>query len=127
MYEEWLCAESTKALHSLWLELSWLEGLELTNKHKVTGKMNAPHVPRALCVCITLSLLITASVASVNTSDPQPPVPEDDVLENKKIELFDGVSVKIPKSEDRDRKMLSLEINTGKDVETGKFIINNNL
>lgn len=84
--------------------------------------MNAPHVPRALCVCATLSLLITASVASADLNDSQPPVPEDNVLENKKIELFDGVSVKIPKGDDQDGKMLSFEINTGKDVETGKFI-----
>lgn len=89
--------------------------------------MNALHVPRALCVCITLSILITVSAASVNQSEPLPSVLEDDVLDNKKIELFDGVSVKIPKSEDSDRKMLSLEINTGKDVETGKFITINNL
>ncbi|XP_026315696.1 uncharacterized protein LOC113227042 [Hyposmocoma kahamanoa] len=82
--------------------------------------MNALHVPRALCVCVALSLLITVSAASVNQSEPLPSVLEDDVLDNKKIELFDGVSVKIPKSEDRDRKMLSLEINTGKDVETGR-------
>lgn len=104
-----------------------MEGLELTNKHKVTGKMNAPHASRALCVCAALSLLITACAASANLNDPQPSVLEDDILENKKIELFDGVSVKIPKSEDHTGKMLSFEINTSKDVETGKFLIINNL
>lgn len=100
-------------------------GLELANKHKVTGKMNAPHVSRALCVCATLSLLVAASVASVDLNNSQQPVPEDNVLENKKIKLFDGVSVKIPNGEDQDGKLLSFEINTGKDVETGKFIRNN--
>lgn len=87
--------------------------------------MNAPHVPRALCVCAALSLLIAASVASadLNNSQPPVPVPDDNVVGNNKIELFDGVSVKIPKGEDSNGKMLSFEIKTGKDVETGKFII----
>lgn len=81
--------------------------------------MSAPHAPWALCVCAALSVLLTATVASVNLNDSKPTVPKDDILENKKIELFDGVSVKIPKDENQSGKMLSFEIDTAKNVETG--------
>ncbi|XP_049868617.1 uncharacterized protein LOC126368594 [Pectinophora gossypiella] len=88
--------------------------------------MSAPHAPRALCASAILCVLLARSTATIraaaSTPDdtPQPANLKNDNLPTKTLELFDGVTVKIPHDANSTEKLISFEIDTKKDIETGR-------
>lgn len=92
-----------------------MEGRKCSCTHKLTGEMSGTHVLRALCACAILCAIINNCTATV-IHDNQP-TKNNDGLEAKKIELFDGVTVNFPKDSNQTRNMFSLELDTNRRVE----------
>lgn len=71
-------------------------------------------------IVLALVGIVTASVTkpSIPVSEPV----SNNVTDVRKIELYDGVFVKLPEYNNDTRKVMSLEIDTNKDSETGKLL-----
>lgn len=100
----------------IWTPLAWRGDSALA---KVAGKMSAAHVPPALYGSVVFCLLIATCAASeLQSAHPT----SQDGLGTKKIEIFEGLTVKIPQETNNTDKIFSFEIDTSNSVDQGKYI-----
>lgn len=73
------------------------------------------YAPRSLRIFIVISV-----ITACGTTEEKEQIPPQDDLKMKNVDLFDGVSVKIPERNDTGRVM-SIEVNTNNGVVTGIY------
>ncbi|KAI5643422.1 hypothetical protein NE865_04598 [Phthorimaea operculella] len=98
------------------LEPSCVEGRLSARKHQLAGKMSAPYA-RLFCASVFCVVLCARAAADSRAADLTPERDQDHL---KRIELFDGVSLKIPDDANSTDQLFSFEIDTERSLEEGR-------